>query len=410
MPLKRLSVYFQGWGENGLWGRLADDGARILFEYSAEALQKGMELSPLNLPLQKTPFDPFPSYQWGLPGILSDGLPDGWGLVLMDRIFRKRGKDPASVSPLERLAFVGSRAMGALAFEPALEDESKSKMLEWLELAKDIEHTIAGKGPDVLREMAHLGGSPQGARPKVLVYFDLVTNRLSNRSFLEGEPWLVKFPAENESKEVCAVEKLYADLLSACGIETSATRYFDLDSKRSAFGTKRFDREGEIRIPTHTLAGLLHADHRVPSTDALSFLRATRFLTRDEREVKRAFERIVFNVLFNNRDDHAKNFSYRMEKNGTWTLAPAYDVTFSSGPRGEHHMDVEGEGAVPGREHLLSLAQKAGLRHKEAENIIERFCTVSNRIKSLAASFPLKKTTLSLITKTIEKNRHRLLG
>lgn len=408
MTVNRLSIYYQGWGERWMWGQLADDGQRILFEYSSEAIQKGLELSPLNLPLQTQPFEPFPPHQWGLPGIVADGLPDGWGLILMDRFFRKMKKDPASLSPLDRLAFVGTRGIGALTFEPALLDDTKPRTLEWLELAKNIEKTLSGKGQEVLKELAYLGGSPQGARPKVLAYFDPATNRLSNKPFTEGQPWLIKFPAENETKESCAVEKLYADLLTACGIETPPTQFFDLDSRRSAFGTKRFDREGEIRVPTHTLAGLLHADHCVPSTDALTFLRATRFLTLDEREVKKAFERVVFNVLFNNRDDHAKNFSFRMNRTGAWTLAPAYDVTFSTGPRGEHHMDVEGEGANPGREHLLSLAQKAGLREKDAQETIDKFFGVSARIKSLAAPFPLKKSTLLRITKTIAANRKRL--
>ncbi|MBK8871830.1 MAG: HipA domain-containing protein [Elusimicrobia bacterium] len=281
MAVNRLSIFYQGWDERWVWGQLADIGERILFEYSAEALQKRLELSPLNLPLQNHPFDPFPAYQWGLPGIVADGLPDGWGLVLMDRFFRKIKKNPASLSPLDRLAFVGSR-LGALTFEPALIDETKPKPLDWLELANNVEKIVSGQGQDVLKEMAYLGGSPQGARPKVLVYFDVATNRLFNKVFDTGQPWLIKFPAENETKESCAIEKLYADLLSACGIESSPSRFFDLDAKRSAFGSKRFDRQGETRVPTHTLAGLLHADHRVPSTDALTFLRATRFLTRDD--------------------------------------------------------------------------------------------------------------------------------
>lgn len=408
MTINKLSVLYQGWGEYWPWGRLADDGERLLFEYTQEALQMGLELSPLNLPLQTQPFEPFPPHQWGLPGIVADGLPDGWGLVLMDRFFRKMKKDPASLSPLDRLAFVGSRGMGALTFEPALLDDTKPRTLEWLELAKNIEKTLSGKGQEVLKEMAYLGGSPQGARPKVLAYFDPETNRLSNKPFAASQPWLIKFPAENETKESCAIEKLYADLLSACGIESPPTCFFDLDSRRSAFGSKRFDREKEIRIPTHTLAGLLHANHRLPATDALSFLRATRFLTQDEREVKKAFERVVFNVLFNNRDDHAKNFSYLMNRNGAWTLAPAYDVTFSTGPLGEHHMDIEGEGAAPGREHLLSLAQKASLTVKEAKATIDKFCAVSTRLQLMAAPYPLKKSNLSLINKTIAANRKRL--
>lgn len=408
MSIKKISVYYAGWGERWHWGQLADDGQRIVFEFTSEAIQKGIELSPLCLPLKTPVFELFPSQQWGLPGIVADGLPDGWGLVLMDRFFRKINKDPVTLSPLDRLSFVGDHAIGALTFEPFLEKGPSAKTLDWLDLSKNIEKIMSGHGQDVLKEMAYLGGSPQGARPKVLAHFDPVTQRLSNKTFAGGEPWLIKFPAENETKESCAIEKLYADLLLACDIDTPPTRFFDLDSRRAAFGVKRFDRQGDIRVPTHTLAGFLHADHRLPSTDALSFLRATRFFTRDEREVKKAFDRCVFNVLFNNRDDHAKNFSFQMNRAGEWTLAPAYDVTFSQGPRGEHHMDIEGEGRAPARNHLLSLAARAGLKEPGAKQTIQKFSAVAQQIKSLASALPIKSSTLSTIQRTVNANRKRL--
>ncbi len=116
--MKKLSVYYEGWGERWLLGTLADDGQHLLFEYAAEALRQGLELSPRHLALRAPAYGDFPAYQMRLPGLVADALPDGWGLLLMDRLFRKHGRNPASVSPLDRLAFINGRAIGALNFEP----------------------------------------------------------------------------------------------------------------------------------------------------------------------------------------------------------------------------------------------------------------------------------------------------
>ena len=109
-----------------------------------------------------------------------------------------------------------------------------------------------------------------------------------------------------------------------------------------------------MRVPTHSLAGLLHTDFRMPSVDYTTYLRATRLLTRDEREVQKAFVRAVFNVIFNNRDDHAKNFAWRLGRDRRWRLAPAFDLTFCEGPRGEHQTDICGEGRKITRQHILT--------------------------------------------------------
>nr|MBP7526051.1 HipA domain-containing protein [Propionivibrio sp.] len=224
-----------------------------------------------------------------------------------------------------------------------------------------------------LRELALTGGSPQGARPKALVQYDAATGQVSTRPDAPGSPWLVKFPAQNEHKEVCVIEQLYAELARDCGLDVPESRWFDLAPDLAAFGVARFDREGGQRVPVHSLAGLLQVDFRLPgATDYTAFLRATRFLTRDEREVEKAYARAVFNVLFHNRDDHPKNFAWRLGRDRRWRLAPAFDLTFSEGPMGQHHLDVCGEGAGIERQHLLRLAREGGVSTKEAEEVIDR--------------------------------------
>ena len=362
--MKTLAVIYKGWGENWSLGTLADAREGLYFEYSPEALTRGVALSPLRLKLAPGAVTGFPAHQFRLPGILSDALPDGWGLYLMDKLFRQKGIDPASISVLDRLAWLGNRAMGALTFEPA-QAVTTEPDLTLVQLANEVRSITDELNPSSLRTLARMGGSPHGARPKALVTW-------------QGEPWLVKFPAHGESPEVCALEETYAELARACGIEVPPTKVWDLGPDLAAFGTRRFDRQGGDRVPVFTLAGLLDADFRLPSSvDYATFLRLTRFLTKDEDQVRQAFRRCVFNVVFHNRDDHPKNHAFLLDRDRQWRLTPAYDLTYSNGPGGEHHMDIEGEGLAPGVPHLLRLAQKADLKPTVARRIVEEVVAVA---------------------------------
>jgi serine/threonine-protein kinase HipA len=398
--MKRLDIYFSGWSEDWLLGSLADTGETVLFEYSREALDQGLELSPLNLRLRPQAFDRFPSHLYRLPGLLADSLPDGWGLMLMDRLFRQRGLRNAS--PLDRLAFIGDRAMGALRFVPA---DSSEQVVDWglKELAVQTTLLVDENPKAALRELAFLGGSPQGARPKALVQFDINSNRVSTVAGAPGEPWLIKFPAQGEHKEVCALEQLYAELARDCGLDVSPSQWFDINDDMAAFGTQRFDRIDGKRMACHSLAGLLHADFRVPgSVDYTAFLRATRVLTRDEKEVEKAFARAVFNVLFHNRDDHPKNFSWRLGEDRRWRLAPAFDLTFTDGPMGQHHMDVCGQAQHIGRDHLLALAKEGGVSGAHAKKTIERMLEQVPGFKARAQAFAIRKATVDQVANVID--------
>ncbi|QCP50724.1 type II toxin-antitoxin system HipA family toxin [Trinickia violacea] len=407
--MKKINVVYAGWGERFVLGQLADDGDDLLFEYSAEALQRGLELSPLKLPLAASTYGAFPAHQLRLPGLVSDALPDGWGMLLMDRLFRKEGREPGRMSPLERLAFIGDKAMGALLFEPADSDSLVPADVQLLELANEVRQVMSDGSEALLRELALMGGSPHGARPKVLVNFDRQTNRMWNTDQGAGTPWLVKFPAQHEHAEVCAVEALYGALATACELRMPATVHFDLGSGLSAFGIERFDRVNGLRVPMHTAAGAMHVDFRVPQVDYVALLRLTQFMTRDAREVRQAFERCVFNVIFNNRDDHAKNFSFLLGADGRWQFSPAYDLTFNEGPGGEHQMDICGEARAPARQHLLQLARMTGIAERDAKQAIERIASVAGQLRRFAQALPILPDTLGLIEREVEANRSRML-
>lgn len=407
--MKQLVVHYAGWGEDWPLGVLADDGTTLLFEYTPEALAQGLELSPLHLKLRAAAHGGFPGFQHRLPGLIADSLPDGWGLLLMDRIFRREGlRHPG---PLDRLAFVGDRAIGALRFVPP--QDMGAELPEWklLALAEESGRVLAGDAGVALRELALAGGSPQGARPKALVQYDARTGQVSTRADAPGEPWLVKFPGQQEHKEVCAIEQLYADLARDCGLEMPETAWFDLSPELAAFGVARFDREQGLRVPLHSLAGLLQVDFRLPgSTDYTAFLRATRALTRDEREVRKAYARAVFNVLFHNRDDHPKNVAWRLGRDRRWRLAPAFDLTFSEGPMGQRHMDVCGEGAAITRNHLLRLAREGDVPLDFAGDLVDRMREHAAGFTRRATDFPLRHATVQRMSAVLDACCRRLSG
>ena len=408
--MNKILVIYNGWGERWTLGTLAADGATILFEYSPEALSHGLAFSPFRMPLRAQVYAQGEDFFERLPGFIADALPDGWGRMLIDRAFRKTGREPPTVSVLERLAVIGDRAMGALSFEPAQRHSLAAHDMALLGLARRVDSLTAGASAAMLNELVLVGGSPQGARPKAVVHYTRASGRMiaGGGDSTEGEPWLIKFPARGEHAEACAIEELYARLARACGIEMPESAYFALSRRLAAFGTRRFDRHDGMRVPVLTLAGCLHSDYRVPSVDAIDFLRLTKLMTRDMREVRAAFERCLFNLVFHNRDDHAKNLSYRLGRDGRWRLAPAYDLTFNPGPRGHHQMAYAGETRSPGLEHVVAVAEQGEIDAATARKSIKRMTATAGRLANFVETLPIRKTTLRAIVETVGDNCARL--
>ena len=417
--LEQVNVFYEGWGERWQWGTLVSTTALtgrplIVFEYSHEAKRRGLELSSYALPLEGPQLRrDFPGHQLHLPGPVYDALPDGWGLLLMDRMFRRRGLTTARIGSLERLAYIGSNAMGAMTFEPVEPEGQKSDVHIPLEqLAAEVQQVLQGEGGEFLQTLLLVGGSPQGARPKALVYRNPETGASTTAVTPGFEAWLIKFPAREEHAEVCAIEMVYAECLRRCGIETPDTQHFSLPNGLAAFASRRFDRQDCLRVPMQSLAAFTGADYRSPGVlDYVNFLRATQMCTNDVREMAVAFERAVFNVAFNNRDDHPKNFAYIMSQGGQWRLAPAYDVTFCEGPGGYHQMDVMGEALEITRAQMLRLAEEAEVPLDVAGRMIDGICDVASQFATIAESlYPqgITRDTLRTIQGCIDQNVARL--
>jgi serine/threonine-protein kinase HipA len=415
--MKELQVHYHGLGEPFLVGTLAEDTKDVLFQYSAQALERGIELSPLRLALRPLAYpDRQTDYAklHAVPGLICDSLPDAWGYRLMDRHLRSRGIDPGRITALDRLAYLSANTMGALTYAPAMTAAQDTQALTLLELAQEVQTVLADDGHKVLAELARAGGSPGGARPKANVFFNPATGQISTQAALvpDAEPWLVKFPSDDDEADSCALEELYAVMARVCQLGMMATRYFKLPNGHSAFATARFDRRGAQRVHVHSLAGLLHANFQEPSVSYEDFFRVTRRLTRDQRQLKKAVQRCVFNVLMNNRDDHSKNLSFLMEADGSWHLAPPYDLTYCPGYQGEHFMDVAGEGRAPTRQHVLKAAETAGLPRGAAESAIDEILAVVTPATLLenAEGLALRKSTVTKVHQALQTNFARLLS
>lgn len=420
--MKKLRVLYNGWGEHWHFGTLADDGRGMVFEYSREAIERGLQLSPMHQPLPRAgsvaaALVGKPCF-YGLPGFIADALPDGWGMLLMDRALQRAGRNPRTVSVLERLAMVGSRAMGALSFEPADDDGLSAEVLELKTIAQQVADLQAhmqcndlqhGAELDVqLKHLMQLGGSPQGARPKVLSNFDVNTQQLTSGSPLTGDakPWLVKFPAQGEHREVCAIEELYARVARQAGADVPQSQFFDLGENYSAFGVARFDRVVQVntevqRVPMMSLSAYLEVDHRLPALDYEAVLLATLQITGDQREVIKAFERCVLNVLLHNCDDHSRNFAFLMNPQGRWQLSPIFDLTFSFGPGGEHSTSVAGHGKDVTRAHLLQVAKAGGISAKAADECMTHLAKQTQNIRALAKDLPIRRNTLNDLGRSV---------
>jgi len=381
--MKKVEVRFtRSPGDSMPVGVLAENAGRVYFEYAADFLATGLDLSPFRLPFEPGLFEHRDREFGPLPGLFDDSLPDGWGLLLMDRHFRSLGRSLAEISPLDRLTWLGARTMGALTYHfPAGPGETDPGIFDLHDLARQSQQILAGAAVDVLPELLRAGGSPGGARPKVLVGYSPDTGDvISGEDDLpEGfEHWIVKFAAESDGSDTGAVEYAYSLMAREAGIDMSPTRLFETSQGDRFFGIRRFDRgsagssqAGNRRYHVHTFGNLIHSSFRIPSADYTDLLKVTSLLTRNHQDVLRAFRRMAFNVLAHNRDDHVKNFAFLLDDTtGDWTLTPAYDLLFTPGPGGEHTMTVAGEGRTPDRSHMLRLAEQADMSHREANAII----------------------------------------
>lgn len=387
-------VYYHAQQHKHLMGRLLLKNREIFFEYDANFIKLGLELSPFKLPLKTGVVTSDALHFDGLFGVFNDSLPDGWGRLLLDRKLMSAGLNPNGFSPLDRLCFVGSHGMGALSYEPENPVTFGPLTQNLDEIAHEIHCFQVQEDDEYVDDLLALGGSSAGARPKILMC-------------IENEHWLIKFRSSLEPKDISAIEYSYHLMAVAAGLNVPDAQLFPARKGCGFFGVKRFDRKKNERIHMHTIAGLLHADHRMPTLDYETIMKATLFLTRDVRECEVQFRNAAFNVLSHNRDDHAKNFSFVMDNEGAWKVSPAYDLLYSSGPSGEHSTMIMGEGQHPTLMHLLELASIGNIEKTKALEIIDQVATAITKWKHFAEEAGVSKLQIKNISHHLDQIKKR---
>ena len=349
-------------------GHLLDIGHGAYFEYAPSFLAEGIELSPINLPTQRAAFPPGPPGLHRLRGLFYDALPDGWGLRVLHQRMRDAGVRPFDRSPVSWLRFLGVRGMGALTFHPERVRGASTPLGTVAELERHARQAQASDVDDLESALKRAGGSSGGARAKVVVaYRDdgaVADPFLPLRKGFRHV--LIKFAASRDAATAPRLEGAYLDAAAEAGIVVPPHKVLALGRRRWALVVDRFDRVGDERRHVHSFAGLHEIDIQRDYASYDLLVRTTLRLTGDVREARQAWRLAAFNVLTHNRDDHARNVAFLMTPDGTWCLAPAYDLTCAEGAGGYHAMSIGGESRAPGRAHLMALAELALMPGDEA--------------------------------------------
>jgi len=391
-------------------GELILSEQNIYFRYNSDFLQTGLNLSPIKLPfngeITATDKEPFN----GIFGVFNDSLPDGWGRLLLERTLISKGINIAQITPLDRLAYVGTNGMGALTYQPEIETQSDiSPMLDLDSIANETNHILQGISSDIIEELFVLGGSSGGARPKIFIGYNPKTSELVHgmNNLPEGfQDWIIKFPSSSDNLEIAKIEYAYHKMAVNAGIEMSECKLFEGKSGQVYFGTKRFDRIANNRLHVHTASGLMHDNFRASTMDYGHLMDCAFRLEKHVKAYEKVLRLAAFNVFAHNRDDHSKNFSFLMDVKGKWTFAPAYDLTFSYSSYGFHSTMIAGESENPGKKHLMKLAHHFGL--KNGEMVIQDVQSAIKEWVSIAKECGVNKDNIKEIKTRIEAIRNRV--
>ena len=419
-PVSKLNVYRHlSDGRQVLAGQLAQNSDGVFYQYDADYLTRFHSLSPFNLPFERALCKAPKSPHQGLHGLFSDSLPDGWGLLLMDRVFRRHGLLPQQLTAMDRLAYIGDRGVGALSYAPASEyaEPAQNALTEIALLGESAIQLFDGQTNDVLAALACAGGSG-GARPKALIYVDPQHQQRVATTPQPGlQPWLIKFTSQHLmlGHEEGRCEAAYLTMARNAGIETPEWQLIEAPGARAWLCMRRFDCSPEHpdggRYHVHTLSGLLDADFRLPSIDYEDLIKASQVLCLSPAIGKVQFARAMFNLFAVNLDDHSRNWSFLMSDNGQWRPAPFYDVTFSPNLHDEHTTAYMGYGKQPPSRVVQQLAKQANFSNwKQAKEEIGRIVDAIGQWPAIASGLGISKSTSKIIAAQLNtawrQNKH----
>lgn len=411
-----------------------DDVGVASFEYDPKFKKLGRDLSPFKMPISsaKSQFS-FPELRKnknaesdtfkGLPGLLADVLPDKYGNQLINMWLAKQGRAQDSMNPIELLSFIGTRGMGALEFEPTTFKENKQTFSIEIDSLVDIAKKMLSQREsfttnfqrneeNAMMEILKIGTSAGGVRPKAVIAYNAKTGEVKSgqtKAPKGFEHWLIKLDGVSDvqlgySKGYGRVEMAYYNMAIACGIEMMPSKLLE-ENDRAHFMTKRFDREGgETKHHIQTFCALKHFDYNLVNSFSYEQLFQTmRELKLTYQDAEQMFRRMVFNVIARNCDDHTKNFSFRLQKDGKWELAPAYDICHAYKPNhrwvSQHALSINGKRADITRKDLIVIGQS--IKNKKTSSIIDEINETVNQWKKFAKEVDVIPRLMDEIAKTL---------
>ena len=387
-----------------LWGTTVgavswlDDRTYGIFEYDQNFIKKGLDVSPVKMSLTdarrgdgKFSFTALNKETFlGLPGMLSDALPDKFGNSIIDAWLARNNRDSSSFNPVERLCYTGKRGMGALEFSPAIidkyDDSVSVEISELVKLAQEIMSERKGldiqlegseyENTDAILDILRVGTSAGGARPKAVIAMNDKGKIISGQADAPKgyDYWLLKFDGVTdlelgEPGGYGRIEYAYYLMAKKAGINMTQCKLLE-ENGRAHFMTKRFDRISGKKQHMQSLCGLAHYDFNMAG--AYSYEQAfevMRKLRLSKAEATEQYRRMLFNIIARNQDDHTKNISFLMGSNGKWKLSPAYDVTYSHNPAGkwtnQHQMSVNGKRDHFTKEELIYTGKSISINKPE---------------------------------------------
>lgn len=398
----------------------------VQFEYNKDFIGRGLEPSPLMMPVQSGRIYSFGDIGRetfkGLPGLLADSLPDTYGRALFDRWLTLTGRTSSNI--VETLCFLGKRCMGALEFEPAIDVDynldSKIAIDSLVEVAREALLNKENFGVNInddkkaaIAGILQLGTSAGGQRAKAIIAYNKTTGevRSGQADVPDGfDYYIIKLDGVSattgfrETENYGRLEYSFYKLVKACGIDMSECSLIE-ENGRAHFLTKRFDRENGKKIHMQTLCGIAHYDYRLHRAysyeQAFNVMRALKLPYSQAQEM---FRRMVFNVIVRNQDDHTKNISFLMGEDGVWRLSPAYDMGYSYNPNGgwtaTHQMSINGKFDDITRKDLLECGAKNNI--KNASLIIDEVCGVVSQWPTIAKECDVPQSMIDVITANMQ--------
>lgn len=402
------------------------------FEYDKDFLKSDIEISPIKMPLSDIVYE-FPSLSgepfFGMPGLVVDSLPDTFGNKVIEQWLASQGKSIKDFTAIDRLCYTGKRGMGALEYVPASSEISdineNINVSEMVKFASDILNqreavTLNAQETLTYSQLVQVGSSAGGARAKALIAWNEKTNEIKSGQLnldKDYDYWLMKF--DNVSKngdhgvedipEYTLIEYAYYKMAIDAGIQMNECRIYS-NNGENHFMTKRFDRVNGKKIHMQSLGAMAHISYKEPGLCsyemAAGYMRDVKLPMTD---IEQFYSRMVFNCLAVNQDDHVKNISFLMDRNGEWRLSPAYDITFSYDTTNKwlsaHQMTINGKKREISLSDILEVGKKMGIKKKKCIDIISKISIVTSNFEKYADAANIREKTYVEIRKVLDQNK-----